>query len=150
MVVVSLTVLLQVLLLSGFGLSALKGQAAETEKDMWDLCRRVLERNLVLEVDRRLGLAEERVSAALGGLAVEDPGGDFALGPELRASLTPDGLFAHAFILDANGSMYDETDHFLEAVAYDRPAMVTRAEALLVMDVCNAADLSAERGENRV
>ena len=45
------------------------------------------------------------------------------------------------------GSMYDETGHFLEAVAYDRPAMVTRAEALLVMDVCNAADLSAERGE---
>ncbi len=45
------------------------------------------------------------------------------------------------------GSMYDETGHFLEAVAYDRPAMVTRDEAILVMDVYNAADLSAERGE---
>ncbi len=43
--------------------------------------------------------------------------------------------------------MYDETSHFIEAVAYDRPAMVTKDEALLVMDVYNAADLSAERGE---
>ncbi len=45
------------------------------------------------------------------------------------------------------GSMYDETSHFIEAVAYDKPAMVTRDEAILVMDVYNAADLSAERGE---
>ena len=45
------------------------------------------------------------------------------------------------------GSMYDETGHFLEAVAYDRPAMVTPDEAIQVMEVYNAADLSAERGE---
>ena len=45
------------------------------------------------------------------------------------------------------GSMYDETGHFLEAVAFDRPAMVTREEALQVMEVYTAADLSAERGE---
>lgn len=45
------------------------------------------------------------------------------------------------------GSMYDETGHFLEAVAFDRPAMVTREEALTVMSVYTAADLSVERGE---
>jgi len=43
--------------------------------------------------------------------------------------------------------MYDETRHFLEAVAYDRPAMVTADEAIQVMELYNAADLSAERGE---
>jgi predicted dehydrogenase len=45
------------------------------------------------------------------------------------------------------GSMHNEVGHFIEAVAYDRPAMVTRDEALLVMDVYNAADLSVERDE---
>jgi predicted dehydrogenase len=45
------------------------------------------------------------------------------------------------------GSMYEETHHFLEAIAYNRPVMVTESEALLVMAVYNAADLSAERGE---
>jgi predicted dehydrogenase len=45
------------------------------------------------------------------------------------------------------GSMYDETGHFLEAVAFNRPAMVTREEALTVMSVYTAADLSVERGE---
>ncbi|MDE0780266.1 MAG: Gfo/Idh/MocA family oxidoreductase [Alphaproteobacteria bacterium] len=45
------------------------------------------------------------------------------------------------------GSMLDETKHFLEAVAYDRPTMVREEEALLVMQVYNAADLSAELGE---
>ena len=45
------------------------------------------------------------------------------------------------------GAMYDETKHFLEAVAYDRPAMVTSDEAIQVMELYNAADLSAERGE---
>jgi len=45
------------------------------------------------------------------------------------------------------GAMYDETKHFLEAVAYNRPAMVTPDEAIQVMELYNAADLSAERGE---
>ena len=45
------------------------------------------------------------------------------------------------------GSMYDETGHFLEAVALDRPPMVTKEEAINVMSVYNAADLSVERDE---
>jgi predicted dehydrogenase len=45
------------------------------------------------------------------------------------------------------GSMYDETHHFLDAVAHDRPVMVSAEEAMLVMEVCAAADLSVERGE---
>ncbi len=45
------------------------------------------------------------------------------------------------------GAMVDETLHFLEAVAYDRPVLVTAREARLVMEVTMAADQSAERGE---
>ncbi len=45
------------------------------------------------------------------------------------------------------GPMADETHHFIEAIAYDRPVMVKPGEARLVMDVYTAADLSAERGE---
>ena len=43
--------------------------------------------------------------------------------------------------------MVDETLHFLEAVAYDKPVLATAREARLVMDVTMAADLSAETGE---
>jgi len=139
--------LLKVPNLSVFGLSALKGQAAETEKDMWDLCRRVLERNLVLEVDRRLGLAEESVSAALGGLAVEDPGGDFALGPQVRAALTPDGLFAHAFILDANGSLYDETQRPVWPAAARRATPAGGDSVALFEELEDEADRGEELAE---
>ena len=45
------------------------------------------------------------------------------------------------------GAMANETKYFLEAVAYDRPVLVTAREARLVMDVTMAADLSAETGE---
>jgi scyllo-inositol 2-dehydrogenase (NAD+) len=45
------------------------------------------------------------------------------------------------------GPMKAETDHFIEAVALDRPVMVLPSEAREVMDVYTAADLSAERGE---
>ena len=43
--------------------------------------------------------------------------------------------------------MANETIHFLEAVALDRPVLVTPAQARQVMDVYMAADLSAERNE---
>ena len=43
--------------------------------------------------------------------------------------------------------MYSETVHFLEAVAYDRPVMVTPEHARQVMEVYMAADLSADRNE---
>ncbi len=45
------------------------------------------------------------------------------------------------------GPMASETDHFVSAVARNRPVMVKPEEARLVMDVYVAADLSAETGE---
>jgi predicted dehydrogenase len=45
------------------------------------------------------------------------------------------------------GPMAAETVHFLEAVAYDRPVMVTPEHARMVMEIYIAADLSAERNE---
>ncbi len=45
------------------------------------------------------------------------------------------------------GPMKVETDRFIEAVALDRPVLVTPGEARLVMDVYVAADLSVERNE---
>jgi predicted dehydrogenase len=43
--------------------------------------------------------------------------------------------------------MKAETVHFLEAVALDRPVLVTPEQARQVMEVYMAADLSAERSE---
>ena len=45
------------------------------------------------------------------------------------------------------GAMVAEPNHFIEAVALDRPVLPTAREARLVMDVTMAADLSAETGE---
>ena len=45
------------------------------------------------------------------------------------------------------GPMSAETVHFLEAVACDRPVLVTAEQARQVMEVYIAADLSAERNE---
>ena len=45
------------------------------------------------------------------------------------------------------GPMASETAHFIEAVACDRPVLVTPEEARQVMEVYIAADLSAERNE---
>ncbi|HUG76996.1 MAG TPA: Gfo/Idh/MocA family oxidoreductase [Burkholderiales bacterium] len=45
------------------------------------------------------------------------------------------------------GAMANETLHFLEAVAYDRPVLVTAEHARMVMELYQAADLSAERNE---
>jgi predicted dehydrogenase len=44
------------------------------------------------------------------------------------------------------GPMERETQHFIEAVAYDRPVMVEPALARLTMEVYMAADLSVETG----
>ena len=43
--------------------------------------------------------------------------------------------------------MASETVHFIEAVACDRPVLVTPEQARQVMEVYVAADLSAERNE---
>lgn len=45
------------------------------------------------------------------------------------------------------GAMGPETVHFLEAVAFDRPVLVTPDSARLVMEVYTAADLSADCNE---
>ena len=45
------------------------------------------------------------------------------------------------------GPMANETIHFLEAVAYDRPVMATPEQARQVMEVYMAADLSAESSQ---
>ncbi len=58
-------------------------------------------------------------------------------------STMPGEQVGHVFA----GPMHAETIHFLEAVAYDRPVMVTPEQARKVMEVYMAADLSAERNE---
>ncbi|MBF0276989.1 MAG: Gfo/Idh/MocA family oxidoreductase [SAR324 cluster bacterium] len=45
------------------------------------------------------------------------------------------------------GPMANETIHFIEAVAHDRPVMVTPEQARLAMEVYIAADISAESNE---
>ena len=45
------------------------------------------------------------------------------------------------------GPMAGETIHFLDAVARDRPVLVTVEQARKVMECYIAADLSAERNE---
>ncbi len=45
------------------------------------------------------------------------------------------------------GAMAPETNHFVEAVALDKPVLVTPEQARQVMEVYTAADISAERNE---
>ncbi len=79
-----------------------------------------------------------------GMLVIDDTHRDVMLhtmnkGIELPMSTMPGEFVNHVFA----GPMYDETVHFLEAVAYDRPVMVTPEHARMVMEVYMAADLSA-------
>lgn len=64
-------------------------------------------------------------------------------GIQLPMSTMPGEFVDHVFA----GPMYQETIHFLEAVAHDRPVMVTPEHARQVMEVYMAADLSADRNE---
>ncbi|NIW23389.1 MAG: hypothetical protein GWN29_01855 [Gammaproteobacteria bacterium] len=45
------------------------------------------------------------------------------------------------------GPMHNETVHFIEAIALDRPVMATAEQARAVMEVYIAADMSVESGE---
>jgi myo-inositol 2-dehydrogenase/D-chiro-inositol 1-dehydrogenase len=45
------------------------------------------------------------------------------------------------------GAMGPETLHFLDAVVFDRPVMVTPESARAVMEIYTAADISAETNE---
>ncbi len=83
-----------------------------------------------------------------GALTIDDTHREVSLnttehGIRYPLSTMPGEPVDHVFA----GAMHDETRHFLEAVSFNRPAMVTGEEAIMVMEVCAAADLSAERGE---
>ena len=81
-----------------------------------------------------------------GAILVDDSHKDVVLntmksGMQLPMSTMPGEFVEHTYA----GPMAAETVHFLEAVAHDRPVMVTPEHARMVMEVYIAADLSAER-----
>lgn len=81
-----------------------------------------------------------------GALLVDDSHRDVVLstmgnGMVLPLSTMPGERVEHTYA----GPMAAETVHFLEAVALDRPVLVTPEHARMVMEVYLAADLSAER-----
>ncbi len=83
-----------------------------------------------------------------GAIMVDDSHRDVVLntmnkGMVLPMSTMPGEAVDHTYA----GPMAAETLHFLEAVALDRPVLVTPEHARLVMEVYIAADLSAERNE---
>src|SRR3954453_21836269 len=83
-----------------------------------------------------------------GAIMVDDSHRDVVLntvqkGMQLPMSTMPGEFVDHTYA----GAMAPETVHFLEAVAYDRPVLVTPEHARMVMEVYIAADVSAERNE---
>jgi scyllo-inositol 2-dehydrogenase (NAD+) len=64
-------------------------------------------------------------------------------GMRLPMSSMPGEFVDHTYA----GPMERETTFFLDAVALDKPVLVTAEQARQVMEVYIAADLSAERGE---
>ncbi len=83
-----------------------------------------------------------------GMLVIDDTHRDVILntmenGIRLPMSTMPGEQVEHVFA----GPMHNEGLHFLEAVALDRPVMVTPDQARTVMEVYMAADLSVERNE---
>jgi scyllo-inositol 2-dehydrogenase (NAD+) len=83
-----------------------------------------------------------------GAVMVDDSHRDVVLntvqkGMQLPMSTMPGEFVEHTYA----GAMAPETVHFLEAVVYDRPVLVTPEHARMVMEVYMAADISAERNE---
>ncbi len=83
--------------------------------------------------------------ATEGALLIDDSHRDIVLntmkgGMVLPLSTMPGEQVAHVY----QGPMQAETIHFLEAVAQNRPVLVTPEQARQVMEVTLAADLSAE------
>ena len=81
-----------------------------------------------------------------GAVMVDDSHRDVVLntmskGMMLPMSTMPGETVEHTYA----GPMAAETVHFIEAVALDRPVLVTPEHARMVMEVYLAADLSAER-----
>jgi scyllo-inositol 2-dehydrogenase (NAD+) len=80
-----------------------------------------------------------------GAVMVDDSHRDvvintMAKGMQLPMSTMPGEAVDHTYA----GPMAAETVHFLEAVALDRPVLVTPEHARMVMEVYIAADMSAE------
>ena len=83
-----------------------------------------------------------------GSLFIDDGHKDVVLntmtdGIRFPISSMPGERVGHAYA----GPMASETIHFVDAVARDRPVLVTAEQARKVMEVYIAADLSAERHE---
>ncbi len=83
-----------------------------------------------------------------GALLIDDTHRDVVLstmsdGIRFPMSSMPGEKVGHVYA----GPMEAETIHFIEAVALDKPVLVTPAQARKVMEVYIAADLSAERNE---
>src|SRR5437588_700721 len=83
-----------------------------------------------------------------GALLVDDSHRDVVLntvkkGMQLPMSTMPGEAVDHTYA----GPMAAETIHFLEAVALDKPVLVTPEHARMVMEVYIAADLSAETNQ---
>ena len=83
-----------------------------------------------------------------GALLVDDSHRDVVLntmskGMQLPMSTMPGEFVDHTYA----GPMREETIHFLEAVALDRPVLVTPEHARMVMEVYVSADMSAESGQ---
>jgi predicted dehydrogenase len=83
-----------------------------------------------------------------GCVMVDDSHRDVVLntvnkGMVLPLSTMPGEAVDHTYA----GPMAAETVHFLEAVAFDRPVLVTPEHARMVMEVYMAADVSAEKNE---
>jgi scyllo-inositol 2-dehydrogenase (NAD+) len=81
-----------------------------------------------------------------GALMIDDTHRDVVLntvdnGIQFPMSSMPGEKVDHVFA----GPMARETDHFIEAIALDRPVLVTPEQARKVMEVYVAADLSSER-----
>ncbi len=81
-----------------------------------------------------------------GALLIDDSHRDVVLntmkgGMMLPLSTMPGERVGHVY----QGPMEAETSHFVEAVALDKPVLVTPEQARQVMEVTLAADLSAER-----
>jgi len=86
--------------------------------------------------------------ATEGALLIDDSHRDIVLntmkgGMVLPLSTMPGEEVSHVY----QGPMQAETNHFIEAVALDRPVLVTPEQARQVMEVTLAADLSAERNQ---
>jgi predicted dehydrogenase len=83
-----------------------------------------------------------------GAVLIDDSHRDITLntmkkGMVLPLSTMPGEQVGHVY----QGPMQAETIHFLEAVALDRPVLVTPEQARQVMEVTLAADLSADRNQ---